>query len=177
MRNGNKPLGFTLVEVMVILALSSALLMTIAVMFSALLKAQRQFSLRERQRREVTRIDALLRSDAHAAIVAIASDPDACELKGRAGETWTYRRDEDNLVRIRSSAGAAVQRESFRLQPGTKLEFRVLTEQDRSWLEVELNPPPRTTVPALAPAVPYRARLLVGGLVVRSLEKSQEKSP
>ena len=155
--------GFTLVEMMVVITLSSLLGMISVMLFSALLKSQRQFSQRERQRRELARIDAILRSDTHAASMVAAQNGETCELKNAAGETWTYRRADDNLQRVRSNAGKVVQRESFRLQAGTKVEFQVSSEGKRTWLAVNLEPPAVTA---------WHGKFLIGGLVAKAAEES-----
>jgi Tfp pilus assembly protein FimT len=158
---------------MVVVALSSILLATGVVMFSALYKSQRQFSLRERQRRELSRLDAILRSDTHAASTATVDDNAACELKNGQGETWSYRRDENDLLRLRSRDGKLVQRESFRLQPGTKVEFVTNREGERIWLNVRLQPP-EAAAPAIAPATPFDGKFLIGGLVPRVFSASTQ---
>ena len=163
--------GYTLLEVMVTVTLSSLLLVTGVMLYSALLNSQRQFSLRQRQRREVSRIEAILRSDTHAASAVEAKNAESCELKNAAGDTWTYRRDDDSLLRVRAKAGAVVQRESFRLQPGTKLEFRVNREAQRLWLAVSLEPPP-SAGPKVAPASSWQGKFLIGGLVAERGEEA-----
>lgn len=148
--------GFTLVEVMVMVALSSVLVVMGVMLFSALIKAQRQFSLRERQRREFSRIDALLRTDAHAATRAAVEQPESCELQDEAASAWTYRLADDTLTRVRTRQGEVVQRESFQVPPGSKVEFKLAAAGKRTLLQLRLEPPTARDT--------YQGQFLIGGL-------------
>jgi Tfp pilus assembly protein FimT len=161
--------GITLLEVGIVLALSSVLLSIVALLFSSLLQAQRQFSLRERQRRELARIDAILRSDGHAATTAVAGDTGTCELKSESGESWTYRSGNDGLIRERAQAGKIVQRESFQLPAGTRSEFRVVNSGSRSLLHLDLRPPEQAS--SRLQAMGYHGQILVGGMVPTAKEE------
>ncbi len=164
--------GISLIELGTVLAITSVLLMTVAVLFSSLLQGQRQFLLRDRQRREFARLDAMLRSDAHAANVVVSQGPAECELKNNEGDRWTYRASDDKLTRERFQADKLVQRESYYLRPGTKINFSVKAEGDRSWLLLELEPPSAVTTTG-AVFTSYSGQMLVGGMLPGASVKEQ----
>jgi prepilin-type N-terminal cleavage/methylation domain-containing protein len=163
--------GITLIEMLVVMVVTSLLLAMGVVLYSAVLKSQRQFSLRERERRELSRIEAALRSDTHAASVAEVKEPDQLELKRSSGDAWAYRREADRLLRTRSKDGVAVQREEFHLQPGAVVEFRLQQAGKRTWLAARIETP---TASGHAPGelVPWESKFLIGGLVVEHVEES-----
>lgn len=168
--------GFTLLEVAIVLAILGVLFAVMTMFISTLMQTQRKTIVRDRQRREFARLDAILRSDVHAAAVAEVKSPGECELKNDQGERWTYRVSEGNLLRERWQGEERQQQEIFQLAPGTEVEFRVAREKTRSLLQLNLDVP--TAVDSTdARQAPYRGQMLVGGGLAGSLAMSKEDQP
>jgi len=161
--------GFSIIEVTVAVVTLSVLVSIAAVMFSSLLKSQRQFTLRERQRREFVRLDAMLRSDIHAATSAVIKEPDQCELTTPAGDTWRYEMQDDWLVRVYSRDDKQLQRESFFLRPGSQLTFKLAQAGARQLVEVQIhNEQPAGSMQSHHAG--YLGQVLLGGGAVAAKE-------
>ncbi|WP_425614828.1 Tfp pilus assembly protein FimT/FimU [Anatilimnocola sp. NA78] len=161
--------GISLFEVALAIFVLSLLVSMATVMFASLLKAQRQFTLRERQRREFVRLDAMLRSDVHAATASVAIEPEKCVLKNDADETWRYEREENWLVRVHSRGDQQLQREAFFVRPGSKISFKLVPAGSRQLIELQIQ--------AESPAsgagsrqTGYLAQALLGGGIAPSQE-------
>jgi Tfp pilus assembly protein FimT len=155
--------GLTLLEVAVIVTLSSLLMALAMMLFSALLHAQRQTLLRERARREFVRLDAMLRNDAHMATSAKLAGEDECELLGQQGNRWTYRADDGSLVREHIRDEQVRQREQFYLSPGAEVKFGEKRIGSRILLQLQIKPP--QIADRVTNRLPgYTGQMLVGGM-------------
>lgn len=168
--------GFTLLELLAVMSIFAVLMALTAMLMSALLQTQRQTMLRERQRLEYFRLDSILRTDAHAASEVALKSPTDCELKNGEGDRWTYRAEEDGLVRERFLGEKRVQREAFWVRPGTQIKFRVTGENGRSLLRLDLDPPSQIEKSA-AHQAPYHGQVLVGGAIPTALRATAEAQP
>ena len=168
--------GFTLLELLAVMSIFAVLMALTAMLLSALLQTQRQTMLRERQRLEYFRLDTILRTDAHSATeVSLKSSTDF-ELRNGEGDRWTYRSEEEGLVRERFLGEKRVQREVFWVRPGTQIKFRVAREHDRSLVQLDLDPPSQIEESA-AHQAPYRGQVLVGGAIPTGLRAASEVQP
>lgn len=154
--------GFTLVELVVVLAIVVVLAALLTMLLSALLKAQQQALLRARQRTEYARLDAILRNDVHAATEVILKSPTKCELSNAQGQQLIFELRDESLHRLGRKDDTWATADTFYLRPGTQVNFRVATENGRSLLQLNLDLPAEAN-PASARQAPYRGQMLVGG--------------
>lgn len=169
--------GFTLIELLTVMSIFAVLMALTSLLISALLQTQRQTLLRERQRLEYFRLDSILRTDAHAATKVTLKSPTDCQLQDGQGERWTYRAEDDGLVRERFLGEKRVQREVFWVRPGTKITFRVASESSRSLLQLDLDPSHQIENSAAAHQAPYRGQVLIGGALPAELRSTGEDQP
>ncbi|QDU29857.1 hypothetical protein ETAA8_49730 [Anatilimnocola aggregata] len=164
--------GFTILETGIVVTLVGLLITVMVVLFSSVLKAQRQVMLRERQRREFVRLDALLRSDVHAATKAAIKSPNECELTSSDGYSWTYDKQDSWLVRTHAQGGRTLQRESFFLRPGSEVHFQLSPAGSRSLVQLKLEPEPDGR-PGEHHQPRYFAQVLLGGALPPVREEPQ----
>jgi prepilin-type N-terminal cleavage/methylation domain-containing protein len=162
MRQSLRRVGFTLVELVVVLAIVVVLAALLTMLFSALLKAQRQALLRERQRTEYARLDAILRNDVHTATEVILNSPTKCELSNQQGQRLIYELRDESLQRVRHKGDSWAIADTFYLRPGTQVKFRVDKENGRSLLQLNLDLAADAN-PASARQTPYCGQMMVGG--------------
>jgi prepilin-type N-terminal cleavage/methylation domain-containing protein len=170
--------GFTLIELVIVLAIVSILAALLSVLLSSLLKAQRQTMLRERQRMEFARLDAMLRNDVHLATEVKVDSPTQCWLAQPQGMQMIYELRHGSLRRKRHNletqeAWAII--ETFYLRPGTEVKFNLLEENGRSLLQLNLDLPADAN-PGNARQTPYRGKMLVGGSLSPE-RRTAEKQP
>jgi type II secretory pathway pseudopilin PulG len=167
-RTGWKPIlrkraGFTILEVGVVFTLSIMLVALAVVLFSSLLQAQRQTKQRDRLRRELMRLDVILRGDAHAATAAKIGEPNSCTLEDEQGNRWAYRAEEAALVREFYKDDQLAQREVFHLSAGVQTKWTTEAVGTRSLIKLKVSfPEPKGRMPSRLPD--YQADILVGGI-------------
>lgn len=168
--------GFTLVELVVVLAMVVVLAALLTMLLSALLKAQRQTLLRERQRTEYARLDAILRNDVHTATQVTLSSPTMCWLSNQQGLQLIYELRDATLLRKRHQHDNWKIADQFFLRPGTEVKFRIVEEKNRSLLQLDLDLPAEANL-GNARQAPYRGQMLVGGSQPADQRVPAEKQP
>ena len=166
--------AFTLVELGVVLATLTVLFAVLTMFLATLLQAQWQTRQRDQQRRELARLDAILRSDVHAATTLEVKSPTDCELKNESGQRWTYRLNEGNLLRERWSGGQRMQQEIFQLAAESKVAFGMQIEGSRHLLQLELNLQAAPT-PRAGRFADYRGQMLVGGGLLAAPSRAEDE--
>jgi prepilin-type N-terminal cleavage/methylation domain-containing protein len=171
-----RPRGFTLIELVVVLAIVAVLAALLSMLLSALVKAQRQTILRERQRTEYARLDSLLRNDVHTATAVSLDSPTKCSLTNQQGLQMSYELRDDGLHRLRHKGEAWSSVDRFYVRPGTEVNFRVVSENGRSLLKLDLDLPAEAN-PGSGRQAPYRGQMLVGGSLPAERRAPAEERP
>lgn len=176
MKRNSRPRGFTLIELVVVLAIVAVLAALLSMLLAALMKAQRQTVLRERQRTEYARLDAILRNDVHTATAVALESPTKCSLTNQQGLQMIYELRDDGLHRMRHQGEAWSTVDRFYLRPGTEVNFRVTTENGRSLLQLNSDLSADAN-PGSGRQAPYRGQMLVGGSLPAERRAPQEEQP
>jgi prepilin-type N-terminal cleavage/methylation domain-containing protein len=176
MKRQRRRFGFTLIELMVVLVIVTVLAALLTMLMSAFVKSQRQALLRGRQRTEYARLDAILRNDVHTATEVDLASPTKCSLTNQQGLQMMYEFRDDRLQRMRQKGEDWSSADSFYLRPGTQVNFRVVKENGRSLLQLNLDLPAEAA-PASGRQAPYRGQMLVGGLLPAEQRAPLEEQP
>ena len=136
--------GISLVEMLVVIGLSSLILSLIATCLHGLYRADGRTRLRLEERAAITQLSLRLRADAHAAVHAellTPSTPD--ELAGLAliaadGRRIEYRSATRRIERTVSQDGRTIHRDAFRL-PLAQATWELETAMGRSLVAVVLT--------------------------------------
>lgn len=130
----NKRFGFTLIETLVSVSASGAILALACGLLYSLLKMDRTGREHLERRLTLGRLGADFRDDAHAAIELA---PAEIELQGRKAAGWEFRFAQADrkvqyhaaagrLVREEQAGGKVVRREAYRLPPGSGVSLERL---------------------------------------------------
>ena len=113
-----KRAGWTLVELMVVIALMTLLLSTSAILLTSLFRSQQSLANGLENQSIRARLGVQLRSDAHGATSAKCDSPQSCDFVLPSGEIVHYEMIEAALHRELRKADAVTQRETYPLAHG-----------------------------------------------------------
>lgn len=141
--------GFSLVEVLVAIAVASLMLATAVGLLYALIEMDRTSREHLRLRTAAARLADRFRRDVHAA-VRLTGPPAAAEDGAEAAVAWElelppdraveYRLEEDSLLRTERAEGEAVKREWFGLPPHAAASIRISAGQSPPIVSLRIAP-------------------------------------
>jgi len=141
--------GFSLVEVMVAMAVGSVLMAIVVGLLYTLMETDRTSREHLRLRIAAARLADQFRRDVHAGVRlsgqgAVAEDgaeaPAAWELELPPDRVVEYRLEEDSLLRTERAGGEVVRREWFKLPPHAVVSIRLSGEQGQPIATLRIAP-------------------------------------
>jgi hypothetical protein len=140
--------GKTLIEVMVLITLTTVVMASSATTLIALFRVERQLAQDGETRQGLSRLASRVRADAHAAIGCQAGDE--CTLTLPGGEALRYAVRDGRLWRERLVGDEVQHRDSFPLAAGSTARFEVEPLGKKQALRLSIAPA-RQEQPAIKP--------------------------
>jgi prepilin-type N-terminal cleavage/methylation domain-containing protein len=136
--------GFTLIEMMVVITAVATALGLCATTIQLLLRLKADAQSRFSANVGLERLARQLRSDAHAAAVALVDAPrggKAASLRLEFGPKHgvAYEPRKSAVVRLESQDGNLTHREAYALEPATEVEFEIRPEAGRQFVAVVMR--------------------------------------
>jgi type II secretory pathway component PulJ len=138
---GKSPPGFTLIEMITVISLSSFVLVSVAMAISSLHRLNRKLRDDLPAAANVTRLGLQFRSDVHASqqIEIVSKDPASPLLRFTLGNNRTieYSSDQNRISRIVQNGGQTERREEFVLPPQSEFRFSIDSESSLATISVQ----------------------------------------
>ena len=147
--------GWTLLELSIVVTISSIVFMLAVVTLAAMFRVKVQMAGDTEQDVSIARLASRLRTDAHEAVDAAVKDD--CELKLADGRTIRYAASPTGVVREVANAGQVEHRDAFRLPRRAKVVFQRLSRIAASSLHWQLPPPICRTSRMVLPPGPSKS--------------------
>ena len=145
----NRRRGYSLVEVIVVMATASVLLGLTVTLLYTLFRAERGGRDQVRHYTALGRLAEQFRRDVHAATAADAIENQEWEFSLSDNRTVTYRMEPGRVIRLEQAGEASPRRESFALPPGMTAAVEIDTDAEPTFARLVIVP---------APAGPERPR-------------------
>ncbi len=147
-----KQRGFTLVEMLAVIAVGSVLLVLATSVVQRAMKLDSQWRSHANITRALTRLSHDLRRDAHEALsVTLTQEPSEIQFSLPEGQTVRYTIAEDEIVRVLETPGEQAQREYYKKPTDYHAAVATLSSPERIDVQITLDvklvgEPPRTVM-------------------------------
>ena len=138
----NRRRGYSLVEMVVVIATASVLLGLTVTLLYTLLRVERDGRDQIRHYTTLGRLAAQFRRDAHAATAASAIDNRQWKFTLSDNRAVTYRMEPGRLIRLEQAGEASPNRESFALPPGMTAAVEIDTDAEPTFVGLVMVPTP-----------------------------------
>jgi Tfp pilus assembly protein FimT len=149
--------GVTIVEVLIVITVASAVMGVAITLLHLLLRSERNHSREIRTTVTLSRLTDLFRQDAHAAtkLAVTPAGAGAAELKlaETSGPDIAYTANEHVLSRVESAQATIAHRDQFHFPPGSEIRFEHDESPSRARIVIEMAP----RQPQAMPGRPGRA--------------------
>jgi prepilin-type N-terminal cleavage/methylation domain-containing protein len=135
-RHRRQRAGWTLLELSIVVTISSIVFMLAAVTLAALFRVKVQMAGDTEQDVSIARLASRLRTDAHDAVSAEVEND--CELKLADGRTIRYAASPSGVVREVARSGEIEHRDAFRLPRRAKVAFSSHDEERGQLVELAI---------------------------------------
>jgi prepilin-type N-terminal cleavage/methylation domain-containing protein len=156
-RSGGACRGVTLVEVLIVISVASAVMGVAITLLHLLLRSERNHSRAIHTTVTLSRLTEVFRTDAHAAtkITVTPAGKSGAELKlaDASGGDVVYTANEHVLNRVETAQAAVAHRDGFHFPPGSEIRFERDERLSLARIVIELAP----RQPQAMPGTPGRA--------------------
>lgn len=131
--------GFSLIEMLVVMAVSSVVIGMMITMLRLMLDTERSIGNSSQYALTVSRVSQTFRNDVHNAHTSARNDQepaDALELQFIDNSTVSYTANDHVLTRIKTDSNQTAHRDDFRFPKGSKIQYTIDEDAHRITLTV-----------------------------------------